>query len=231
MGNVTNTTDSVRLMSLGGLGEFGMNMMLVECGDDAIIIDAGMMFPDRHMHGVDFVLPDLSAVLARRDKLRGVILTHGHEDHIGGLSSLLQEVDIPAYGTDLTLAFASSRLEEYGLLSKADLREIDADARLDFGCMSCEFFETAHSVPGVLGVALRTPVGTIVHTSDFKLDHTPIGSDRFHAAGHDAPLHAAVTGADATDRIRHVDAPSFASTLAPSCIINHAPSEPLPSAH
>lgn len=166
------------LTPLGGLGEFGMNMMLVECGDDLIVIDAGMMFPDSNMLGVDFVLPDITYLIEKRDNLRAVLLTHGHEDHIGGLAHLLQHVDVPVYGARLTLALASSRLQEYGVLSKADLREIDRTSRLVFGAVECEFLQMSHSIPGVLAISLHTPAGTIVHTADFKFDHEPAGLER-----------------------------------------------------
>jgi ribonuclease J len=169
--------NSVVLTPLGGLGEFGMNMMLVESGGEMVVLDAGMMFPEPNMLGVDFVLPDITYLLANREKVRGIVLTHGHEDHIGGLADVLSELDVPVYGTKLTLALASNRLQEYGVLSKARLIEIDAESRLDFGRLSCEFAQVAHSIPGALSVALRTPAGLIFHTSDFKLDHTPIGSE------------------------------------------------------
>lgn len=170
---------SVLLTPLGGLGEFGMNMMLVESGGDMVVLDAGMMFPEPNMLGVDFVLPDIAYLLANRDKVRAILLTHGHEDHIGGLADLLSELNVPVYGTKLTLALAAQHLEEYGLASKARLIEIDTSSRLVFGHLSCEFVQVTHSIPGALSVALRTPAGLILHTSDFKLDHTPIGFESF----------------------------------------------------
>lgn len=170
---------SVLLTPLGGLGEFGMNMMLVESNGDIIVLDTGMMFPEPNMLGVDFVLPDITYLLANREKVRALLLTHGHEDHIGGLADVLSELNVPVYGTKITLALAAQRLEEYGLASKARLVEINADSRLEFEHLTCEFIQVTHSIPGTLSVALRTPVGLILHTSDFKLDHTPIGSESF----------------------------------------------------
>jgi len=168
---------SVVLTPLGGLGEFGMNMMLVESGEDMVVLDAGMMFPEPNMLGVDFVLPDTTYLRANRDRVRGIVLTHGHEDHIGGLVGVVSELDVPVYGTKLTLALARTRLEEYGVLSQVRLNEIDETSRLEFGSLTCEFVQVAHSIPGALSVVLRTPAGLIVHTSDFKLDHTPIGRE------------------------------------------------------
>lgn len=169
--------NSVSVTPLGGLGEFGMNLMLVETDEDALILDAGMMFPEPNMLGVDFVLPDITYLVERKEKIRGVLLTHAHEDHVGGLPYVLQHMDIPVYGTKLTLALASGRLSEYGVLSKARLNEIDALSRLTLGAFRCEFFQITHSIPGTLGIILRTPAGIVVHTADYKFDHTPIGSE------------------------------------------------------
>ncbi|MEO2005347.1 MAG: ribonuclease J, partial [Candidatus Poribacteria bacterium] len=171
--------DRVSLVPLGGLGEFGMNMMALQCGDDILIIDAGMAFPDAGMFGVDYVLQDITWLVERRESIRGVILTHGHEDHIGGLSNLLQHIDVPVYGVDLTLAIASHRLRENGMLAGAELHRIDAESQLDFGSMSVEFIPVSHSIPGALAVVIHTPIGAILHTGDFKLDHTLKGEDGF----------------------------------------------------
>ena len=170
---------SVSLVPLGGIGEFGMNMLLVQCGDDLIVIDTGMALPDPHLLGVDYVLPDISYLMQRQDQLRAVILTHAHEDHIGGLAHILQNVSVPVYGTDLTLAIASNRLREHGLLGSAQLNEIDQDSQLNFGRLSCEFLQVAHSIPGALAVAIRTPIGTVLYSCDFKLDHTPLSVESF----------------------------------------------------
>ena len=166
--------DCLTIVPLGGLGEFGMNTMVFEYGDDIIIIDAGMMFPDADMPGVDHVVPDLSYLLERQEKVRAIILTHGHEDRIGGLPHLLQEIKVPVYGTKLTLALVSNRLREYHLLEETELNEINADSKLEFGNFKFEFFQINHSIPDAVGLAIHTPVGIIVHSGDFKLDQTPV---------------------------------------------------------
>jgi ribonuclease J len=171
--------DSISLVPLGGLGEFGMNMMAIECGDDVLVVDAGMALPDASLFGVDYILQDLTWLVERKDNVRGVVLTHGHEDHIGGLSNLLQHMDVPVYGVDLTLGIASSRLREHGMLASAELHHIDADSQLDFGSMSVEFIPVSHSIPGALAVVIHTPIGAILHTGDFKLDHSMKGADAF----------------------------------------------------
>ena len=165
---------AVSIAPIGGLGEFGMNMMTYACGDDLIIIDAGLMFPEADMLGVDLVFPDITYVLENRDKVRGVIITHAHEDHVGGLSFLLRQLNVPVYGTRLTLALARGRLKEYGVLAEARLNVIDTDDTLTLGCFQLEFIHVSHSIPDAIAVVIHTPVGTIVHTSDFKFDLTPV---------------------------------------------------------
>lgn len=168
------TEDGLRVIPLGGLGEFGMNTMVYEYGDDIIVVDAGMMFPEHDMPGIDFVVPDLTYLIERKDLLRGVILTHGHEDHIGGLSYLLREMNVPVYGTKLTLALASNRLREFRLLDDASLNEMSPGERLDLGSFQVESIPVTHSIADAVSLAIHTPVGTVVHTSDFKFDHTPV---------------------------------------------------------
>ena len=167
--------DSVSIIPLGGLGEFGKNMMVYEFGQDIIIVDAGIMFPEHHTPGIDLIVNNIEYLVEHRDKIRGVVITHAHEDHMGGLSFLLREINnIPVYATKLTLALASGRLKEYHLLSQAELHTIDTDAPLELGCFNIEFINVTHSVPDAVTLAIHTPVGTIVHTSDFKFDQTPI---------------------------------------------------------
>ena len=166
--------DSVSIIPLGGLGEFGKNMMAYEFGQDIVIVDAGIMFPEHHTPGIDLIVNNIEYLVEHRNKIRGVVITHAHEDHMGGLSFLLREINIPVYATKLTLALASGRLKEYHLLSQAELHTIDTDSPLELGCFNIEFINVTHSVPDAVTLAIHTPVGTIVHTSDFKFDQTPI---------------------------------------------------------
>ena len=169
-----NNKPRLRLIPLGGLGEVGKNMFVVEYGDDMLVVDAGLMFPEDEMLGIDLVLPDFSYIKRNSDKLRGVILTHGHEDHTGALPYLLKEVNVPVYGTRLTLGLIRVKLEEYHLLGMTRLIEIHPNNSIKLGCFKLEFFRMSHSIPDGVGVAIHTPVGLIIHSGDFKLDQTPI---------------------------------------------------------
>jgi ribonuclease J len=166
--------DKVRVIPLGGLGEIGKNMMLFEYGDDIMAVDAGLMFPKEEMLGVDLVIPDISYLLKNREKLRGYIITHGHEDHTGALPFILQQAPAPVYCTPLTRDLIAVKLEEHRLLKKAKLRTMLPGEKVRLGRFEVEPFGVAHSVPDSVGLAIRTPVGLIVHTGDFKLDHTPV---------------------------------------------------------
>ena len=168
---------SVRLIPLGGLGEIGLNMMLVESGDDLIAVDCGLMFPDDELPGIDHVIPDFTYALAKRDGFRAVVLTHGHEDHIGAVPYLLREARVPVYGTPLTLAFVGERLREHGLLEGADLRPLRPRRPVEIGPFRVEPIRVTHSIVDGIGLAIGTPVGTIVHTGDFKLDPSPLDGE------------------------------------------------------
>ncbi len=163
----------VRIAFLGGLNEIGKNMTIFECMGDMVILDCGMAFPDGDMLGVDLVIPDFSYVIENKDKLRGIVITHAHEDHIGGLPYLLSNVDIPIYSTALTNGIIGNKLREHSLLRPAQLNEVKAGQRIKLGCMEIEFIRVNHSIPDSIGVAIHTPGGTIVHTGDFKVDYTP----------------------------------------------------------
>jgi ribonuclease J len=169
---------SVRLLPIGGIGEIGLNMMLVEAGDDLLAVDCGLMFPDDEMPGVDYVIPDFSYLRARREQVRGVILTHAHEDHIGALPYLLRELDVPVYGPRMALALAGERLREHGLLERARLVPVEPRRVFDVGGFRVEPIRVTHSVVDGLGYGIETPVGTLVHTGDFKLDPHPIDGER-----------------------------------------------------
>jgi ribonuclease J len=172
------TEPAVRLIPLGGLGEIGLNMMLVESGDDLIAVDCGLMFPDPdEMPGIDHVIPDFSYALAKRDGFRAVFLTHGHEDHIGALPYLLRSISLPVYGTPMTLALVGERLREHGLFESADLREIRPRQRIEVGPFRVEPIRVTHSIVDGIGLAIDTPVGTLVHTGDFKLDPSPLDGE------------------------------------------------------
>ncbi|HXG35458.1 MAG TPA: ribonuclease J, partial [Dehalococcoidia bacterium] len=166
--------DKLRVIPLGGLGEIGRNMMVMEYGEDLIIIDAGLMFPEEDMLGVDLVIPDISYVIERQHKLRGIIITHGHEDHTGALPYILNRVQAPIYCTRLTRGLISVKLEEHHLQDQADLRVVQVGERIHLGSFVVEFVRVTHSIPDSAGLAISTPLGTVFHTGDFKLDHTPV---------------------------------------------------------
>jgi ribonuclease J len=169
---------SVRILPLGGLGEIGLNMMLLDSGEDLLAVDCGLMFPDDELPGIDYVIPDFSYLLAKREACRGVILTHGHEDHIGALPYLLRELDVPVYGTRIALALAAERLKEHGLLEKARLVPVEPRRAFDLGPFRVEPIRVTHSVVDGVGYAIETPVGTLFHSGDFKFDPSPIDDER-----------------------------------------------------
>jgi ribonuclease J len=172
------TEPSVRLIPLGGLGEIGLNMMLVESGDDIVAVDCGLLFPDDEMPGVDYVIPDFTYLREHRERFRAVVLTHGHEDHVGALSYLLREFDLPVYGTPLTLAIARHRLQEQGVLERADLRSYEPGDEIRAGGFVIIPIRVTHSIADGIGLAIETPVGTIIHTGDFKLDPRPVDAEQ-----------------------------------------------------
>lgn len=172
---MTDTTPILRVIPLGGLGAIGKNMTVFEYGDDILVIDAGLMFPDSEMLGIDLVLPDFAYLRERKERVVGIILTHGHEDHVGALPYLLREMPhVPVFGTRLTLGLVNGKLGEHGLQGKVSLSEIEPGTSLTVGAFTAEFLEVCHSIPDGVGVALHTPLGTIVHSGDFKLDQTPV---------------------------------------------------------
>lgn len=162
----------LKLIPLGGLGEIGLNMMAVEYGDTIFVIDAGIMFPEAYMLGVDYVIPDMDYLRQNRDRVSGVILTHAHEDHIGALPFLLKEIKVPVFGTPFTLGIVRHKLEEHELLAYTSLHEVHPRERLKIGPFEVEFIRVNHSIVDGVGLAIRTPVGMVVHTGDFKMSHT-----------------------------------------------------------
>ena len=172
-----NRKTPVKIIPLGGLNEIGKNMTVFECSNDIFIADCGLAFPDAEMLGVDIVIPDFTYIERNQAKLRGVVLTHGHEDHIGGLAYIHKKVNIPVYGTKLTLGLVEGKLKEHGLYGKVKLCEVAPKKTVKMGCMAVEFISVNHSIPDAVGLAIHTPAGIIVHTGDFKVDYTPINGN------------------------------------------------------
>ncbi len=169
----------LHLVPLGGLGEFGMNCMAIRWGNDIVVIDAGLMFPESELLGVDIVVPDITYLLNNRDKVRGIVLTHGHEDHIGGLPWILSELNVPVFGTEFTLALVENKLDEHQLLDQADLREIRAGSRFNLGPFTINPIQVTHSLVDCVALAIHTPLGVVIHTGDFKVDPTPTDNRLF----------------------------------------------------
>jgi ribonuclease J len=167
------TTGKLQIVPLGGLGEFGMNCMAVRWGEDIIVIDAGLMFPEAELLGVDIVVPDISYLTENRHRVRGIVLTHGHEDHIGALPWILSELNVPVWGTEFTLAYVEDKLEEHGLLDAARLHEIVPGQRFKIGPFTVHPIQVTHSLVNCVALAVQTPLGVIIHTGDFKVDPTP----------------------------------------------------------
>jgi ribonuclease J len=169
----------LQLIPLGGLGEFGMNSMAIRYGDEIIVVDAGMMFPDAELLGVDIVTPDFAYLEQHRDKVLALILTHGHEDHIGAVPFLLSEINVPVYSAAFTLAMVERRLEEHGLLDGAKLHKVKPGSRIQIGAFTIEFIHVTHSIVSSMALAITTPLGVIIHTGDFKVDPTPTDNEPF----------------------------------------------------
>src|SRR6201984_2829760 len=169
----------IHIVPLGGLGEFGMNCMAVRWGDDILVIDAGLMFPEEELLGVDIVVPDITYLTENRDKVRAIVLTHGHEDHIGALPWILSELNVPVWGTEFTLAYVEDKLDEHGLLDDADLREIRPGGRIKVGPFTIHPIQVTHSPVDCVPLALHTPLGVVIHTGDFKVDPTPTDNRLF----------------------------------------------------
>jgi len=165
---------SLRIIPLGGLGEVGKNMMAYEYDGAILVVDAGLMFPENDMLGVDYIIPDFQYLIENRERVAGIVITHGHEDHTGAIRHLLEEVEAPIYATPLTRGLLESKLSRGGMLSKADLNTIEADDVVDIGPFQVEFFHVCHSIPDAVGLGITTPVGLVVHSGDYKFDHTPV---------------------------------------------------------
>ncbi|HTU01776.1 MAG TPA: ribonuclease J [Candidatus Sulfotelmatobacter sp.] len=172
-----NDEPRVRIIPLGGLGEIGMNMILLDTGEDVLVVDAGLMFPEEQMLGIDLVVPEVAFLLEQRSRVRGILLTHGHEDHTGALPYLLPQLPVPVYGTSLALGFVQEKLREFGLDRSADLRAVRPRDVITLGGTAVEFIRVSHSIPDGVAVAVQTPAGRIVHTGDFKFDQAPVDGE------------------------------------------------------
>jgi ribonuclease J len=169
-----SSKNKLRIIPLGGLGEIGKNMMCIEYDNDIIVVDAGLMFPEEEMMGVDLVIPDISYLRENREKLRGIIITHGHEDHTGALPYILSDINIPVYCTRLTHGLISVKLKEHKLLAQSQLHIMEPGGKIKAGKFQIELFSVCHSIPDAVGLIIHTPFGAIVHSGDFKLDFTPV---------------------------------------------------------
>src|SRR6201993_5023758 len=166
-------TNKLQVIPLGGLGEFGMNCMAIRWGNDIIVIDAGLMFPEAELLGVDIVVPDIAYLTENREHVRAIVLTHGHEDHIGALPWILSELKVPVYGTEFTLAYVEGKLEEHKMLDDTELIEIAPAAKFSLGPFTIMPIRVTHSLVDCVALAIHTPVGVILHTGDFKIDLSP----------------------------------------------------------
>ncbi len=166
--------DALRVIPLGGLGEIGKNMMALECGEDIIVVDAGVMFPEEDMFGVDLVIPNIAYLRANAHKVRAILITHGHEDHTGAVPFVLQDLNVPVYAPRLAHGLIEVKLRDHRILSASELHSIEPGATLTFGVFQAEFFHVCHSIPDAMGIAIHTPHGLVIHTGDFKFDHTPV---------------------------------------------------------
>lgn len=167
-------SSKLRIVPLGGCGEVGKNMTVFEYEDEILIVDAGIMFPENDMLGIDYIIPDYQYIMDKRDKVKAVLITHGHEDHVGALPHLMQDIDAPIYATPLTMGLIEVKLREAGLINRVSLKTIQAGFNFKIGRFNIEPFHVAHSIPDCVGYGITTPVGLIVHTGDYKFDHTPV---------------------------------------------------------
>ena len=168
-------SDALRVIPLGGVGEIGKNMLALEQGDDIVVIDAGLMFPDEEMLGIDLVIPDITYLKQNKKKVRGIVLTHAHEDHMGALPYVLRDLpDVPIYGTKLTLGLMRTKLREHKLADKVDAREFAPGSPFKVGAFACDSYAVCHSIPDAVGITIETRYGTVVHSGDWKFDHTPV---------------------------------------------------------
>jgi ribonuclease J len=182
MPNAQAADSVLKVIPLGGLGEIGLNMMVLEYGDSIVLVDAGLMFPEDDMLGIDIVIPDFAYLHQNKSKLRALVITHGHEDHIGAIPFLLRQFDVPVYATALTLALIREKLREHGLLDRAQLIQVSPREQIEAGPFTIEPIRVCHSIPDGVGLAIRTPLGILIHSGDFKIDNTPVDGKKFDIA-------------------------------------------------
>ena len=172
----------LKIIPLGGLGEIGKNLTVYEYGQDIVVVDCGIGFPDEELYGIDLVIPDISYLRQNKDKIRGIVITHGHEDHIGALPYVMRELDVPIYATSLTAGIIELKLEEFDLLYNTQIFTKKAGDRFKLGCFEIEFIHVNHSIADSVALAIKTPIGTVIHTGDFKIDVTPIQGEMIDLA-------------------------------------------------
>src|SRR5471030_2141614 len=172
-----NERAKIKIIPLGGINEIGKNITAIEYKDDIIIIDCGLKFPDDDMFGIDIVIPDISYLIKNAEKIKGIFLTHGHEDHIGALPYVLKQLNVPVYGTKLTLGIVETKLKEHGLLASTELIRVKPKDIIKLESVSVEFIKTNHSIADSVAIAIHTPLGVVLHTGDFKIDYTPIDGE------------------------------------------------------
>jgi len=182
MTNTSPSQNTLQIIPLGGIGEIGKNMTALRCGNEILVIDCGLSFPSAEQLGVDLVIPDVSYLVEHKEMVKGIVLTHGHEDHIGALAYVLKQLNVPVYGTPLTIAFTKGKLSEHRMLDKVKLHVFKAEDRFRVGLFDVEPFRVSHSIPDAVGFAIHTPAGTLVHTGDFKFDQTPVDGQLFDIA-------------------------------------------------
>ena len=175
--DVVFRTSKLKIIPLGGLQEVGKNITVFEYEEDIIIVDCGVSFPEDDMLGIDLVIPDFTYLIKNKDRIRGLVITHGHEDHIGSIPYLLKELNVPIYATKLTVGLINNKLEEHKLVKKAKMHTVKQGDKINLGKFSVEFIKSCHSIPDAVALAITTPVGVIVHTGDFKIDYTPINDE------------------------------------------------------
>ncbi|MDU5263018.1 MAG: ribonuclease J, partial [Clostridium celatum] len=172
-----NEKAKVKIIPLGGVNEIGKNLTAIEYKNDIVVIDCGLKFPDEDMFGIDLVIPDITYLIKNKEKVSGIFLTHGHEDHIGALPYVLKQLNVPVYGTKLTLGIVETKLKEHGLLSSTELVRVKPRDVIRLNSVSVEFIKTNHSIADSVAIAVHTPLGVVLHTGDFKVDYTPIDGE------------------------------------------------------